>query len=94
MNKDIQRKLAKLAALESGGVDNWDGYDIALEDWRKENEHEANCEDFLDAIMEEIAANCRVEQPAGVGCGYAVLDEKGALLELIMNTVEKFKEKP
>ena len=27
------KRLAKLAALEAGGVDNWEWYDTALEDW-------------------------------------------------------------
>jgi len=30
ISKDDRRRLAKLDALEAGGVDNWDGYDFAL----------------------------------------------------------------
>lgn len=29
---EMQHKVAKLEALEAAGVDNWDGYDDALED--------------------------------------------------------------
>lgn len=30
--KEVQRDVAKLRALEAGGVDNWEGYDWSLED--------------------------------------------------------------
>ncbi|QDP66007.1 MAG: hypothetical protein GOVbin631_68 [Prokaryotic dsDNA virus sp.] len=36
--KELERIEAKLAALEAGGVDNWEGYDISLEPFRKEDE--------------------------------------------------------
>lgn len=34
---DVQFKLAKLQALENAGVDNWDGYDWAMEDFFTED---------------------------------------------------------
>jgi hypothetical protein len=37
---DDQRRLDKLGALENGGVDNWDNYDWALEDWFENDEGE------------------------------------------------------
>ena len=30
--KEVQSRLDKLQALENGGVDNWDGYDWAMEE--------------------------------------------------------------
>lgn len=45
MDKETQRKLDLLAALEAGGVENWDGYDLAIEENRKA------------IIMEELAGN-------------------------------------
>jgi hypothetical protein len=35
---ETEERLAKLSALEAGGVDNWDGYDWAMESLHKENE--------------------------------------------------------
>jgi hypothetical protein len=34
----LQEDSEILDALRAGGVDNWDGYDFALEDWRNQNE--------------------------------------------------------
>ena len=31
-NKELRRDVKKLYALEAHGVDNWDGYDFAIED--------------------------------------------------------------
>ena len=36
--KEMQRRLRKLEALEAEGVDNWSGYDFALERLEEEDE--------------------------------------------------------
>ena len=75
----MQREIAKLNALEAGGVDNWEWYSDSLAEWCKENE----LNEFMDnAIIElhERMAESVVEQPAGQGCGYSVtLDDKNCL---------------
>ena len=38
--KELERAEAKLNALEAGGVDNWDNYDVSLEEYRAVNELE------------------------------------------------------
>jgi acyl-CoA reductase-like NAD-dependent aldehyde dehydrogenase len=38
--EEQEGRLAKLYALENGGVDNWDGYDFAMEELRGEDEEE------------------------------------------------------
>jgi len=45
MDKETQRKLDLLDALLAGGVDNWEGYDLAKEECKKA------------IIMEELAGN-------------------------------------
>lgn len=35
---ELLDRQAKLNALENGGVDNWDGYDWAMENYRAETE--------------------------------------------------------
>ena len=75
--KDVKRKLEILAALEAAGVDNWDGYDFAMEEIRKKDELEENAA----AIIHEICCILSegIEEPAGCGCGYgfspSVVDE-------------------
>ena len=34
--EELERSEAKLLALESGGVDNWENYDDSLKEYRKE----------------------------------------------------------
>lgn len=35
MDKETERRLKLLDALEEGGVENWEGYDLATQDYRK-----------------------------------------------------------
>lgn len=89
--KKIQRQLDKLAALEAGGVDNWEWYDEALKCWQEENEKEELAEEFLDEILSLICSDCKIEEPAGRGAGYGISHTE-PLLDLIMRRVEKFKD--
>ncbi len=73
MDKKTQRRLAKLDALEAGGVDNWTFYDEALEGWREENELEELREEMTHEIMEALIDN--IYEPSERGAGYAVKDE-------------------
>ena len=91
LSKKDQRRLAKLDALEAGGVDNWEWYDESLKSWREENEREELAEDFLDQLLEIICIDCRIEQPAGAGAGYGISETQPAL-DFILSKIEKFKE--
>ena len=72
--RELEKAERKLRALENGGVDNWDGYDFAMEDIHKENAYE----EFVDGVVCEIldAISCCIDEPAGSGCAYRVT-EKG-----------------
>jgi hypothetical protein len=68
--KELERAEAKLNALEAGGVDNWEGYDFAMEAIRAEDEYEEFLESVAGEIMDAIG-EC-IEEPAGQGCGYGI----------------------
>lgn len=85
-----KRRLAKLDALEAGGVDNWEWYDESLKDWFAENEKIEKAECFLDTILEIICSECEISEPAGSGCGYSINNTK-PVLNFILESVEKFK---
>jgi hypothetical protein len=68
--KDVLRKLAKLDALEAGGVDNWEFYAESLKNWREENENEETAESIVNEMLEVVQDY--IEQPAGPGCGYSI----------------------
>jgi hypothetical protein len=84
--RELEKSERKLLALEAGGVDNWDGYDFALESIRAEEEHE----EFIDDVVSEIldAISDQVEEPAGQGCGYGIR-QLGA--ERIAEVLKKYK---
>ena len=88
-NKETERKLAKLAALEAGGVDNWEGYDFALKDWWKENKHEENCQEVFSDICAILCDGCY--EPSERGAGFA-FDEKSMEIafEFLKNKVKEF----
>ena len=58
--KELERAEAKLYALEAGGVDNWDNYDDALEEYRNTIELEEKKEALLDEL-EVVFAECAYE---------------------------------
>ena len=68
--KELYRAEAKLYALETYGVDNWEGYSIALEEYNKTIEYDKKIEDLFNDICAQLSEH--VEQPAGDGCGYGI----------------------
>jgi hypothetical protein len=66
--KELEDSAAKLAALEAGGVDNWEWYNESLKGYFKEKELEEELSAISDDLLCTLAGFC--EQPAGVGCGY------------------------
>lgn len=91
MDNNIERKLAKLAALEAGGVENWEWYDESLKEYRATIEKEEMAEEFVQELLEMLCTE--IDEPAGRGCGYG-FSEKGqdAAVRLILNKVKEFKQ--
>lgn len=65
---DLEKQERKLNALESGGVDNWDGYDFALEEIRKEDAKDEFLYTIADEIMGILGED--INEPAGRGAGF------------------------
>ena len=82
---------AKLECLEAAGVDNWDGYDIALEPLRKAEERREQLEEFVDEIRETIADY--IEEPAGRGCGYGLKQEADDHIVKVLERICAWAEK-
>ncbi len=55
MDKETQRKLDLLASLEDGGVENWEGYDLVTQDYRKAIAKEEKLLNIVDALFWEIS---------------------------------------
>ena len=75
---ELLRAQEKLKCLEFGGVDNWEGYDEAMEDYVDPEERikiEAQAKEILDYIGTYTSVE---EDPAGPGTGYKVNFDSGA----------------
>ncbi len=83
----LVKDQSKLQALESGGVDNWEFYGDALEEWNAENELEEKLSDLITALS-EIFGQCAYE-PSERGAGIAFNDEAfdEAMRELVQRKV-------
>ena len=71
--KELERMEAKLNALESGGVDNWDFYDDALKDYHINNEKDERIESLINELSEAFG-QCAYE-PSERGAGIAFSDD-------------------
>lgn len=87
--KHIERKLSKLEALESGGVDNWEWYSESLKDWFAENE----IDEELDSAIEElngVLSDAEVDFPAGIEAGPNITCDEEELKKVILMFAEKY----
>jgi hypothetical protein len=90
LSKEVQRKLAKLEALEAGGVDSWDFYEESLKKWMEENANQETAESIVDEMLDVV--HDHIEQPAGPGCGYGI-KSKGyeAAVAILLKRQKEFR---
>jgi hypothetical protein len=69
---ELEDTEAKMRALEAGGVDNWEFYEVSLETYYKEKENEEKLRDLFREIEEVMMQG--VYEPAGSGAGYGLQD--------------------
>lgn len=75
----------KLNRLESAGVDNWEGYSIAMSGYTPTSELYQEAQDFLN----ELALDTQVDYPAGREAGHQVIFND----EAIQKVVDLFKQR-
>lgn len=83
--EELRMAASKMAALDAGGVDNWEFYGEALEGWSAENELKENLNDLI-AELSNIFGECAYE-PSERGAGIAFDDDVYA--EAMKMLVEK-----
>lgn len=81
---ELRDAKAQLQALENAGVDNWEGYDIALDEYHAKKEKIDKVYDTLDEIMDVLAPS--VYEPSERGAGFAFRDEA---IEQARNIIRK-----
>lgn len=75
---ELLRAEEKLNALEMAGVDNWDGYDDALEAIRKADALRAEIDDMLDDVLSELSSGAYEPSERGAGFAFHKDSEKSA----------------
>lgn len=68
---DIEKRMR---LLEAAGVDNWEGYDIAMESYEKELEIHGKIDDLVDSISEELCMHIETNV-AGPNTGHGFYSE-------------------
>lgn len=89
--EDLERASRKLAALEAGGVDNWEWYSESLSDFLKEEGEEELISDFIGSLN-DVIAEANVDQPAGPGCGYSITFNEGQVVSLLKQFLVDWSE--
>lgn len=92
LSKETRKKLAKLEALERGGVDNWEWYDESLKSLVEEEEKEEAAIEVLDEILSIVLDG--VYEPSERGGGVAVSEEKKEeAVNYLLSQVKEFNTK-
>ena len=86
-DKEIQRKLDKLEALEAGGVNNWEFYNYALKEWNDAN-HKDKCIDQAIENINDLLTYAEVEEPAGHGAGYSINLDEDVLVKILNSLIK------
>jgi len=88
---ELERAEEKLAALEAGGVDNWEWYGESLKGYFKKEEYNEKMDDLINEL-EQIFGECAYE-PSERGAGIAFNDDiRDLALKTLAGRVESFKE--
>lgn len=81
----LQRDRDKLIALESYGVDNWEGYGDALEKYSAKYDRISYIEELMIDIEAELLQNCY--EPSERGAGHCATDDaRGKALEVLLRS--------
>lgn len=87
----MQRQIAKLNALEAGGVDNWEWYGESLDEWNKENELDELYENAVHELHDRLV-DAEVDEPAGRGCGYSIALDDENCIEFFKWLIAEYKK--
>ena len=89
--KELERRVAKLDALEAGGVDNWDGIDFALEGYRETIEREETIEEIVNEIADILCTGAYEPSERGAGWAFnsSALDSVAVMLD---RRIKAFKD--
>lgn len=71
--KELELIEAKMSALECAGVDNWEGYGIAMEEIEERERMDNTIEEAVDKAIETLQESAF--EPSERGAGFAATEE-------------------
>jgi hypothetical protein len=83
---EMNRQIAKLDALESGGVDNWEWYGESLREWFAENELDEAIDTALEGIN-DVLTEADVDYPAGHDAGHSITFDDAAMKKVLATLI-------
>ncbi len=87
--KSLEEQARRLQALEAGGVDNWEGYEDAMQPiWKREAEVDL-CSKVLDEICEILCESTYEPSERGAGFTFTGSAQEEALEILISHLKPK-----
>jgi len=84
---ELEDQERKLMALEAGGVDNWDNYGDALDEYHREKEESEAFSCLAEDICEELSSGAY--EPSERGAGVAFKDDAILRVQNLIKTVFK-----
>jgi hypothetical protein len=71
--KELEKLEAKMIALEGAGVDNWEGYGIAMEKIEEQEEIDSKIDQAVNKALEVLQESAF--EPSERGAGFAATEE-------------------
>lgn len=93
--KELERAQAKLQALESGGVHDWEWFEESLKEWNKENRLEEILEEVVENIHDIMVDGVDYDFPAGRDAGISLtLNQSGeeGIKNIFMQLVKEYND--
>jgi hypothetical protein len=87
---ELEKKERKLQALMFGGVDNWEHYDDALEQYHREEEEEELMDKIHQDMLETLGSS--TYEPSEMGAGFTFSDDAvSESFTILMDGMRKMK---
>jgi hypothetical protein len=87
----MKHRLALLEALESYGVDNWDGYDEATKEWGKKDALNRAIDAALSALS-DVMTEAEVDYPAGREAGARIVYDDDQIRVILQNLLAQAED--
>lgn len=89
--EELRDAKAKLAALEAGGVDNWDWYDESLKEYWAEKELKEEIRTLIDDLFCDLSTE--IDEPAGRNAGYGFREGAWGIMESYIHRIRNLGKK-